>query len=116
MLSYCGLHCDTCPIHLATLEQDTHKKLQLRTNVANMLRDRYGIILSPSDVPNCDGCTLETGRLFISCINCAVRKCAREKQYDSCAYCADYDGCEKLQVVFADQPQAKLELEKMRQN
>jgi hypothetical protein len=116
MLSYCGLHCDTCPIHLATLEQDKQKKLQMRMNVANLLRDRYGMKFRPDEITDCDGCTLEIGRLFVTCAQCNVRKCAREKQHDSCAYCSDYEGCEKLQVVFADQPQAKMELERVRKN
>ena len=50
MLAYCGLHCDTCPIHLATLEQDKQKKLQMRTVVANILRDRYGMDIRPEQV------------------------------------------------------------------
>ncbi|MDD8018144.1 MAG: DUF3795 domain-containing protein [Bacteroidota bacterium] len=114
MIAYCGLHCDTCPIHLATIEQDPQKKLQMRREVANALRDRHGLLLSTNDVPDCDGCTLETGRLFFSCAKCKVRACARERQHDSCAYCTDYP-CEKLQEVFADQLEAKVELEKLRQ-
>jgi hypothetical protein len=115
MLSYCGLHCDTCPIHLATLEQDVQKKLHMRTAIANLLRDRYGMILHADQITDCDGCTLETGRLFATCAQCNVRKCARERQHDICTFCKDY-ACDKLQVVFGDQPQAKKEFERLRGN
>ncbi|MFA6541410.1 MAG: DUF3795 domain-containing protein [Bacteroidota bacterium] len=115
LFAYCGLHCDTCPIHLATIEPDPQKKLQMRRGIANTLCDRYGLILPHDTIPDCDGCTLETGRLFFSCAKCEVRNCARERQYDSCAYCADYP-CEKLEKVFADQPGARVELERVREN
>ena len=113
MIAYCGLQCDTCPIRLATLEPDKQKQLQMRTMVANILRDRYNMVLRPDEITDCDGCTLETGRLFITCAQCNVRKCARERKHDSCAYCKDY-ACEKLQAVFADQPEAKMELERLK--
>jgi hypothetical protein len=115
MLAYCGLHCDTCPIHLATIEEDKEKKLQMRITVSALLGSRYGMILRPEEVPDCDGCTLETGRLFVSCTNCDVRNCARERQHDSCAYCSAF-GCEKLEPVLADQPDARRELERLRRN
>jgi len=115
MIAYCGLHCDSCPIHLATLEQDEHKKLQLRTKISAILHDRYSMDLRPDEITDCDGCTLEHGRLFITCISCSVRNCVRNRQHDSCAYCTDY-GCDKLQEVFADQPEARMELERLKKN
>lgn len=113
LLSYCGIHCDTCPIHIATIEENSLTKLQLRTAIANTLRQRYGMNFSPEEVTDCDGCTLETGRLFKPCAECVVRHCARERQHDSCAYCSDYI-CDKLQTVFNEQPEAHSTIERLR--
>ena len=33
MIAYCGLNCETCPIHLATLENDLNLQLELRAEI-----------------------------------------------------------------------------------
>jgi len=113
MIAYCGLRCDNCPIHLATLEQDKSRQKTMRESIAEQCSKLYGMHLQPGDVNDCDGCTTGTGRLFSGCLNCEIRKCASQKSIESCAYCSDY-ACEKLKQHFELDPGAQIRLEKIR--
>jgi hypothetical protein len=59
------------------------------------------------------GCITETGRLFLECRNCPIRKCAKEKELESCAYCEEYV-CKILEEFFATEPSVKTQLDKRR--
>lgn len=113
MLAYCGLGCDTCPIHLATLEQDKSKQLIMRVAIAKIFSDHYGMNLQPKDINDCDGCRSETGRLFSGCRSCEIRNCAVERKLDSCAFCGEY-ACDKLRKFFESEPDAQKRLEALR--
>jgi hypothetical protein len=113
IISYCGLICDTCPIHLATLEQDASKQLAMRANIAQICNEKYGIYLLPADINNCDGCKANTGRLFSGCLDCEIRKCANEKNVENCAYCTNY-ACDKLMKMFTDEPETRQRLDEIR--
>jgi hypothetical protein len=86
-MAYCGLDCSTCPIHLATLEPDSGKQHDMRAVIAHECFVHYGMTLLPEEVNDCDGCTAGTGRLFTSCRDCGIRKCAISKELESCAFC-----------------------------
>jgi hypothetical protein len=113
MIAYCGLNCGSCPIHLATLEQDTSKKLKMRESVARQCREVYHMNLLPEDITDCDGCRADSGRIFSGCANCGIRKCAIRKNMESCAFCHDY-ACESLKKHFTLDPEAKVRLEEIR--
>jgi len=113
MIAYCGLACESCPIHLATVELDARKKQQMRITIARICRERYGMKLQPEEVTDCDGCRSVTGRLFASCSACEIRKCAQEKKLESCAYCYLF-ACEKLQKLFTEDHDARARLEILR--
>jgi hypothetical protein len=114
MLAYCGLTCDSCPIYLATLEEDDEVRDSMHTSIANLCYENYGIRLKPEEIRECDGCKSGTGRLFNWCRNCDIRNCAVSKGEESCALCPDY-GCDKLQKIFHDDINARIRLNKMRQ-
>ena len=114
MIAYCGLACDTCPIYLATLEEDIPRKLAMRKSIAGQCSEHYGMTLEAVDISDCDGCRANTGRLFSGCLNCEIRKCAREKGYASCAYCSHY-ACEQLVQHFLLDPGARTRLENLRE-
>jgi hypothetical protein len=111
MLGYCGLDCDCCPIHLATLEANAQKKLAMREEIARVCRGRYELNLEADDVGDCDGCRSQ--RLFVTCSSCQIRQCAVGKHIDSCALCEGY-ACEKLHVVLLEDPMARDRLETIR--
>jgi len=112
-IAYCGLDCTACPIHLATLEPDAGKKNEMRVAIAHECFVHYSMNLLPEEVNDCDGCRANTGRLFSSCRNCEIRKCAISKDLESCAFCDEY-ACDRLEEIFRSDPETKNRLEKMR--
>ena len=113
MLAYCGLDCDSCPILLATRENDPGKKLEMRIMIASELSKVYGIKTEPERVGDCDGCRTENGRLFAGEQNCPVRRCAMEKRIENCAWCNDYP-CDDLNKHFELDPASRSRLDKIR--
>ena len=113
ILAYCGLVCQTCPIYLATKTKNGDKQAIMRNDIARLLNKQYGLKYDPGEITDCDGCTKEGGRLFSSCQNCLVRKCAREKEFENCAYCSEY-ACKRLEVIFTLDPSARERLDEIR--
>jgi hypothetical protein len=105
MIAYCGLVCTNCPIYLATREKNKEIQAKMRAEIARICKELYGMNCKPEDINDCDGCLTEDGRLFFSCKDCLIRKCARDKKLENCAHCAEY-ACEKLQAFFISDPNA----------
>jgi hypothetical protein len=114
MIAYCGLVCDECPIHLATLETDLIRQQAMREDIVRQCAITYGIDIQLADVTDCDGCRAESGRLFSGCRKCAIRNCAMEREVEGCARCSDYP-CEKLDDIFRQEPDAKARLDAIHQ-
>jgi hypothetical protein len=113
LIAYCGLDCQTCPIHVATLEIDESKRQKMRISIAKFCSEQYGMNLSPEEVTDCDGCRSNTGRLFSGCLSCKIRTCAMNRNLESCAYCDDYV-CNKLQDHFKTDHSAQIRLQAIR--
>ena len=113
MMAYCGLTCDSCPIYLATLEQDKSHQQEMRISIARLCSEQYGMNLKPEDITDCDGCRADTGRLFSGCWNCEIRKCASQRNLESCAYCPEY-ACDKLTEFLSHETDAQNRLEEIR--
>lgn len=111
--SYCGLLCRTCPIYLATRQEDKAEQARARAEIARQCREQYGLTYQLEDITDCDGCRAAGGRLFSGCLKCPIRKCAREKGVENCAHCADY-ACAELNAFFATDPAAKTRLDEIR--
>lgn len=95
-IAICGLECSSCPMYVATQKDDDG----MRKRVAKEWSERYRVKgysrpeLKPEDV-NCDGCLSRSGRLYLYCRDCEVRKCALGKGVQNCGECKDYP-CEKI--------------------
>lgn len=114
-IAFCGLVCDSCPIHLATLEKDIVKQTQMRIDIADQVAKIYGTIPKPGIISDCDGCKINAGRLFTGCIDCEIRKCAETRNLENCAFCEDYT-CEKLEKHFKFDPASRDRLELIRKS
>ncbi|MEJ2567937.1 MAG: DUF3795 domain-containing protein [candidate division WOR-3 bacterium] len=115
MLAYCGLDCLSCPIYLVTREPDKEKQKEKRKEIVRLIKEHYGQEFKLEDITDCDGCTADTGRLFSTCKDCTIRKCARQKKLDNCAYCGEYV-CETLEEFFSKEQTAKIRLDKLRKH
>ncbi len=113
MIAYCGLDCHSCPIYLATREHNKEKQKEKREEILQLINEHYGLEFKLEDITDCDGCMTETGRLFSTCKDCPIKKCARKKELESCAYCEDYV-CKTLEEFFAKEPDAKTRLDTIR--
>jgi hypothetical protein len=113
ILSYCGLICSTCPIYLATREVNKEEQMRKRTEIAKLCKEQYGMNYDLSDITDCDGCRAESGRLFSGCHDCAMRKCAKQKAVENCAYCSEYI-CQRLESFFVHELDAKTRLDEAR--
>ncbi len=111
ILSYCGLICHSCAIFLATREKNDKKKAKMRAEIAQVIKEQYGVEHKPEDIADCDGCRTKSGRLF--CMDCQIRMCAKEKNIENCAHCDEY-ACEKLEKLFVTDPEAKKRLDVIR--
>jgi hypothetical protein len=113
MTAYCGLVCDNCPIHLATLEKNLSRQITLRGFITEQIYKHYGIKLQAHEINDCDGCGADSGRLFSGCQTCEIRRCARERNLENCAQCEEY-ACTILKSFFQNAPEAKKQLDTLR--
>ncbi len=114
-VAYCGLVCRTCPIYLATKEQNKEEQARMRSAIARQCKEHYGLDYTVEDIADCDGCRADGGRLFPPSRNCPIRVCARQKGVENCAWCSEY-ACEKLEAFFAKDPSARTWLDEIRSN
>jgi len=84
LVGICGLYCGTCPVYLASREQDP-------AQLEAMSRDR-GI---PVEEIRCDGCLSEN--VYGPCVDCrhGFRRCASEKRVTWCFECEEFP-CRRL--------------------
>jgi hypothetical protein len=88
----CGTYCGACPAYIDKHSEDEQIKMRLqKRSSSGPMKAEKGIPPSSwMDGLLCDGC-LSGGKLAAHCQNCAIRKCAENKQDDS--RCTD---CEEL--------------------
>jgi hypothetical protein len=113
MFAYCGLSCQTCPIYLATRQENIEEQRRMRIEIVRLCKEHYEMDYELEDISDCDGCHTDGERLFSACWNCFIRKCAREKELETCAYCAEY-ACGKLEAFLRAEPAAKTRLDAIR--
>jgi len=100
---------------VATLEKNIVRQTEMRKDIADHLAKIYGTTPKPEIVSDCDGCKINNGRLFTGCIDCEIRKCAKTKKLENCAYCSDFT-CDKLEKHFKFDPASRDNLELIRKN
>ncbi len=108
-IAFCGLDCAACEAYQATQANDEAAK--------KAVLEKWRVTFDAPDMPlaaiTCDGCT-STGRLGGYCADCPIRACAVEKGMKNCAYCDDYDICEKLNGFLVNVAVARENLEAIR--
>ncbi|MBI5805014.1 DUF3795 domain-containing protein [candidate division TA06 bacterium] len=109
IISYCGLDCSACPAYIAAQKDDP----ELRANTAAHWSKLYQSDIKPEDV-FCQGCHSDGERLFNHCRVCLMRQCGKNLKLKNCAHCPDY-ACEKLKPFLEMVPEAKANLESIRQ-
>jgi hypothetical protein len=85
LLAPCGLYCGVCRIYHATQENDRAFLERLIKFYTRWFPDRS--LTGPDDLL-CDGCL--SARLSISCRECPIRACTRQKALQGCHECPDF--------------------------
>ncbi len=99
-LGYCGLHCDVCPVFIATQNDDTPLRIKTAKEWSKLYSEYLGGHRLEAEAMNCNGCRSEKD-IFIGCIGCPIRQCCQEKDLTSCAVCDVYQTCEILNGFYS---------------
>ena len=111
LMGCCGLDCERCDARIATLTNDN----ALREKTAALWTKLNGVPIAP-EMLNCTGCRMEGAKTPFCGKLCTIRSCAREKGLDTCADCAQMDGCSTLGRVSAHNPPALENLKRLRRS
>ena len=100
-IAYCGLNCETCDARIATINNDD----ELRKKVAKEWSELNKVIITPEMI-NCTGCRIEGTKTPFCESLCPIRKCAQEKNYETCGKCGDLMRCEKIKMIIDNNEKA----------
>jgi len=109
LIAACGLDCAKCDSYIATQAND---RAALEHIAEKWSKDFNAPGLTADNI-QCDGCMTE-GRKIGHCSECNIRLCVLEHGLSNCASCPDY-ACETLTGFLQNVPQAKANLEELRQ-
>ena len=109
IIAYCGLNCSECPAYIATQSGDP----AALEKVAAQWREAFNMPDLTAESVICDGC-LQTnaGRLSGYCATCAIRACAVERGFLTCAEC-DIFPCFETTPMDDDDPMSAAAVLKM---
>ena len=93
-IACCGLNCEICDARIATVNNDD----ELRKKVAKEWSELNKVTITPEMI-NCTGCRVEGAKTPFCESLCPIRKCAKEKNYDTCGDCGDLIKCEKIKMI-----------------
>jgi hypothetical protein len=110
LIAFCGLDCAKCEAYLATQANDDAAK----ERVAAKWRKEYNAPDLTIASVTCDGCVTVGGRQGGYCPQCPIRACGIAHKVANCAYCADYNACDKLAGFFKSVPDARGTLDNIR--
>ena len=101
LIGYCGKDCETCEARIATINDDN----ELRTKVSKLWSELNDIDITPEMI-NCTGCRIVGVKTIFCDSICPIRLCALEREYESCADCAELETCDKVAMIFENNADA----------
>ena len=96
----CGLDCEKCDARIATVTNNN----ALRGKTAALWTKLNGTAITPEMI-NCTGCRVMYG----------AQHCVRAKGLDTCADCAQMDGCPTLGRIAVNSPFVLEDLKRLRE-
>ncbi len=105
--TYCGMYCGACDIINAYKDGNEEDLLKIYNNKISQISPAMKV---SKDQVKCYGCKTDT--VFINCSYCQMRKCAIEKEVESCIECNDfpcsnYEISKEKEVITGILPQIK---------
>ena len=96
LIACCGLDCEACDARIATITNND----ALREKTAALWTKLNAVTITP-DMIRCTGCRVEGPKTPFCDKLCPVHNCVREKKLDTCADCAQREGCPTLGRIAA---------------
>lgn len=100
-IGYCGLDCETCEARIATANNDD----AMRCRVAKRWSELNGAEITPEMI-NCTGCRIDGAKTPYCASLCPIRKCAQEKNVETCGSCHEMAACIHLAAMIRNNPDA----------
>lgn len=105
MIAYCGLNCEKCDAHIATVNNDD----ALREKTAKKWAELNNAPITP-DMINCDGCRVDGVKTPFCDKMCPIRRCALEKGVTTCGDCSRLNSCQTISFILSNNAEAKANL------
>lgn len=103
LIACCGLDCENCDARIATVTNDN----DLREKTAKKWSEMNNAPEITAETINCMGCRTD-GVKFAYCSNyCEIRKCVKEKGFNTCGDCKELDNCQTVAPILQHVPNAK---------
>lgn len=105
MVAYCGLDCEKCDAHLATIHNDD----ALREKTAKLWAEMNHAPIT-AEMINCMGCRVDGIKTPYCESMCEIRQCAMKKGVDTCGCCTEHMKCKTVRIVLESSPEAQKNL------
>ena len=110
---HCGVDCRGCDVLKATLHGDEEARRRAHKLWEKTAQQHWGMKTLDPAILKCKGCRTEGGEVFRGSKLCRIRRCCRQRGLASCGLCHEWRDCERLRALFADEPRARQNLEKI---
>lgn len=107
LIAYCGLDCEKCDARIATVNNDD----ALREKTAKSWSKMNGVEIT-ADLINCLGCRVDGPKTTFCDSLCPIRQCAVKRGVDTCADCPEWESCQTVAMITANNPEAQDNLRK----
>lgn len=111
--SVCGVDCTSCDVYKATVHGDREARVRAAKSRTKTAQKHWGMQTLDPEVLDCRGCRAEGYVQHKGHGRCPMRPCARKRGLASCGLCPEWRTCERLTDVFADEPEARTNLERI---
>lgn len=113
--SVCGIDCKSCDVRKATAEGDQEARIRAVEAWTKTAQQHWGMQTLDPDMLDCRGCRVAGHVQHKGCGRCPIRPCAKGRGLASCGLCPEWQTCERLTGVFADEPAARGNLRRVAQ-
>ena len=110
--SYCGVDCSSCDVLRATVHGDRQARTRAAKLFGKTAQEHWGMKTLDPMILDCGGCRV-TKVQHKGHGRCPIRPCARKRGLSSCGLCPEWRKCERLSGVFADEPRARSNLQRI---
>ena len=109
-LTYCGLDCEKCDVHKATIHGDEKARMRAVESWTPVAQEHWGLDTLDPSIIECMGC--RSGQASFKGYGwCPTRACAQEKGLLSCGLCPEWQTCDYLAGSMGDSVEARSNLE-----